>query len=130
MSCCDEKSEPLTPFTDALHAALSGVGLLEAETIAYQEALGRVLREPIRCDRDLPACTRSRMDGYALRANEYAPESPMQVVGEVRAGDHVGRSRRSAGGGDGNGGPGPLGRGVGPEGCVVSQPDVDAGDSD
>jgi molybdopterin molybdotransferase len=87
MSCCDEKNHALTAFPDALDAALDSVDRLGTESIPYEEALGRILREPIRADRDLPACTRSRMDGYALRAGDLEAGVPLPVVGEIRAGD-------------------------------------------
>ena len=87
MSCCDASSDDLTPFGDALAAALAPINQRPSESVPYEEALGRVLATAITTDRDLPACTRSRMDGYALRAADYQCDTPFDVVGEVRAGD-------------------------------------------
>jgi len=51
------------------------------------EALHHYLAAPIRADRDLPACDRSAMDGYAVRAEDlFAVPAVLRVVGEVAAG--------------------------------------------
>jgi len=40
------------------------------ETVPLAEALGCVLRQPIRADMDLPPFDRAMMDGYAVRAED------------------------------------------------------------
>lgn len=57
------------------------------ETVPLAEALGRVLRQPVRADMDLPPFDRAMMDGYAVRAEDTvrAPVR-LRVVGEVLAG--------------------------------------------
>lgn len=48
-------------------------------------AHGRVLREPIRADRDLPPFDRVTMDGYALRSSSWAAGVRSFRVGRVQA---------------------------------------------
>jgi molybdopterin molybdotransferase len=66
-------------------------GALTIEDVELDQALGRVLAEPILSARDLPAWDNSEMDGFAVHADEVAlarPESPvrLRVVDEIRAG--------------------------------------------
>jgi molybdopterin molybdotransferase len=49
------------------------------------EAVGRVLAEPVLVDRDQPPFNRSTRDGYALRAVDGA--EALRVVGSLRAGE-------------------------------------------
>jgi molybdopterin molybdotransferase len=42
------------------------------ETISLHDSVGRVLRSPIICDRDLPPYDRVTMDGIAIRFEDYA----------------------------------------------------------
>lgn len=53
--------------------------------IALTTALGRVLAEPLRADRDQPPFARSTRDGFAVRAEEMP--GPVKVVGQLRAGE-------------------------------------------
>ena len=73
---------------------LDAVELLGVEEIGLDGALGRVLAEPVLADRDLPPTDRSAMDGFAVRAEDL-PEAgrTLRCVGEVRAGQAVGRVR-------------------------------------
>jgi molybdopterin molybdotransferase len=60
---------------------------LPAEEVDLGSALGRILREDVHCDVDMPPFDRSAMDGYALRADD-AQQTPavLRVVGQIRAG--------------------------------------------
>ena len=49
-------------------------------------AHGRVLREPVRADRDLPPFDRVTMDGYALRTVDFPANNGFRLVGESAAG--------------------------------------------
>jgi len=60
---------------------------LPSEAVALSEAHGRVLREPVAVDTDLPPFDRSAMDGYAIRADDDAKQ--FDVVCEIRAGQSV-----------------------------------------
>lgn len=52
-------------------------------------ALGYVLAEEIRTDREYPPFDRSTRDGYAVRASEAAAGAKLRCTGEVKAGDSV-----------------------------------------
>ena len=58
-----------------------------AEEVPLPGALGRVLAETVRADRDFPAFDRSTRDGYAVRAADLK-EIPVQlrVIGQIKAG--------------------------------------------
>jgi molybdopterin molybdotransferase len=53
------------------------------------DALGFVLAQEVRTDRDYPPFNRSTRDGYAVRAAEAAAGAKLQCVGEIKAGDTV-----------------------------------------
>ncbi|MCG8587720.1 MAG: molybdopterin molybdotransferase MoeA, partial [Proteobacteria bacterium] len=76
---------------EALEAILSETPVLPPETTNTQDALGRVLAEPVTSTRTLPPADCSAMDGYAVRAADLAGadrEHPVElpVVGEIPAG--------------------------------------------
>ncbi len=75
------------PVEEAQEIILQNIALSEEEVVPLAEALGRVLRQPIRADMDLPPFDRAMMDGYAVRAEDTA-KAPvrLRVVGEVLAG--------------------------------------------
>jgi len=62
--------------------------LAEHEEVPPGAALGRMLAEPLRADRDDPPFDRALMDGYAVRAAD-AQKVPvsLRIAGEVAAGD-------------------------------------------
>ena len=68
------------------HAA--GVSPGDVETVDLVAGLGRVLAEGVVADRDFPPFDRATRDGYAVRAADLAKvPAPLEVVGEVKAGD-------------------------------------------
>lgn len=69
---------------DARIAAL--VQPVVTERVPLAEAAGRVLRERVVADRDLPPFDRVMMDGYAIRHAEVAAASPFHVHGSALAG--------------------------------------------
>lgn len=74
-----------------LHRILGMVSPLETERVSVGEALGRVLREQIRSDVDLPPWPNSAMDGFAVRHEELLTASTktpvtLPVVGDIPAG--------------------------------------------
>jgi molybdopterin molybdotransferase len=82
-----QPAEPALPrqFADpgqALASLLAQISPVGVETIAWQEAAGRVLAQAIVADRDSPSCDTSAMDGYALRVADLRPEGT-PVAGEV-----------------------------------------------
>jgi molybdopterin molybdotransferase len=76
------------PFEQALAAVLRETPLLSQEPVALADVAGRVLREDVRADADLPPFDRAAMDGYALRAEDVR-QTPvrLRVIGELRAGE-------------------------------------------
>jgi len=53
------------------------------------DALGMVLAQEVKTDREYPPFDRSTRDGYAVRAVEVAPGTELECVGEIKAGDVV-----------------------------------------
>jgi molybdopterin molybdotransferase len=53
--------------------------------ISLTTALGRVLAEPVRADRDQPPFARSTRDGFAVRMEDLP--GPLRVAGQLRAGE-------------------------------------------
>jgi len=58
-------------------------------TLTVWDALGFVLAEEIKTDRDYPPFHRSTRDGYAVRAAEVVPGATLRCVAETKAGDTV-----------------------------------------
>ena len=50
--------------------AILQIAALPAETVALEDALGRVLAEDVRAEVDVPGFDRSNMDGFAVRAED------------------------------------------------------------
>ncbi|MBU6427844.1 MAG: cyclic pyranopterin monophosphate synthase MoaC [Cyanobacteria bacterium REEB65] len=62
-------------------------GPLDAEFVALQDLLGRVLAEDLAAAQDIPPFPNSAMDGYAVRSADCrAPGVALEVIGEVAAG--------------------------------------------
>lgn len=71
---------------------LRGFGHLDSEDVAIDEALFRVVSEPVRAAEDTPGFNRSTMDGFAVRSSDTfgaGESSPAlcSVVGEVLMGE-------------------------------------------
>jgi molybdopterin molybdotransferase len=78
-------------FEEALVRVLAAVPAPTSESVSSNDALGRMLVEPIRSPIDLPIFDNSAMDGYAVRATDVAlakPASPvrLRLAGSVIAG--------------------------------------------
>lgn len=75
-------------FEEALDKVLDGAELLSTERIPIENALGRVLAEPLAASAPMPAFDYSAMDGYALRVRSLSGAGPWQlpVIGESRTG--------------------------------------------
>ena len=61
----------------------------QTELKELNEALGFVLAQEIRTDREYPPFDRSTRDGYAVRAKEAAQGALLRCAGEIKAGDTV-----------------------------------------
>jgi len=57
--------------------------------VGVWNALGFVLAQELKTDRDYPPFDRSTRDGYAVRANEATPGAKLRCTGEIKAGDTV-----------------------------------------
>jgi molybdopterin molybdotransferase len=57
--------------------------------VSVWEALGLVLAEGVKTDREYPPFDRSTRDGYAVQAKEVVPDAKLKCVGEIKAGDTV-----------------------------------------
>ncbi len=78
---------PLMPVNEALQHVLAGVHPLPAETVALNDALGRVLVEDVVALRTQPPAAVSAMDGYAVRGTDVASAPvTLRLIGEVAAG--------------------------------------------
>ncbi|MCS6803324.1 MAG: molybdopterin molybdotransferase MoeA [Chloroflexota bacterium] len=75
---------PMVPVDEALRVILRHAAPLPAERVARQQALGRVLAEPVRAAEDQPPFIASTVDGFAVRAEDGV--APRRLRGEVRAG--------------------------------------------
>ncbi len=71
---------------EAQAAALALVARVEEVEVALDEALGRVLREEVRAERDVPEEATSMMDGFAVRAADLRGGRALLVVEESAAG--------------------------------------------
>jgi molybdopterin molybdotransferase len=57
--------------------------------VSVWDALGFVLAEEVRTDREYPPFHRSTRDGYAVRAAEVSAGATLRCVAEIKAGDSV-----------------------------------------
>ena len=57
--------------------------------VSVWDALGLVLAQEVRTDREYPPFDRSTRDGYALRSKEAGPGAQLKCIGEIKAGDTV-----------------------------------------
>jgi molybdopterin molybdotransferase len=64
-------------------------GSRAAVGVSVWDALGWVLAQEVKTDREYPPFDRSTRDGYAVRAKEIAPGASLKCVGEIKAGDTV-----------------------------------------
>lgn len=64
-------------------------GPLSTVSLPVSEALGFILAQEIRSDRDYPPFDRSTRDGYAVHSSEAAPGATLRCIGEIKAGDTV-----------------------------------------
>ena len=72
---------------EAKRIILSHSVQMDAEEIALSDAMGRILKEPICADRDLPPFDRISMDGIAINYQDFeAGCKQFKVAGTVAAG--------------------------------------------
>src|SRR6516225_3401210 len=80
----------LRSFAEARHAVEQHAATLrptEPELTGLLDAVGLVVAEDLRADRDFPPFPRSTRDGYAVRAADVsATPATVRCVGEIKAG--------------------------------------------
>jgi molybdopterin molybdotransferase len=77
-------------FAEALGVVLNHaakVRVPDMERVALLDAVGRVLAEDVKADRDQPPFDRATRDGFAVRTGEWASGRSLRVAGQVRAGE-------------------------------------------
>jgi molybdopterin molybdotransferase len=84
--------ERVLEFEEALAGVLQHASMLlkparAPESAGLKDALGRVLAEPVRAERDQPPFARSTRDGYAVRSVDISEEQALRIMGAVRAGE-------------------------------------------
>ena len=76
----------LLTYDEALAIVLTRVTPLHPQSVRLEDATGRVLREDIRTDRDLPPFDRATMDGFAVHSKKVRPGVQFQITASLRAG--------------------------------------------
>lgn len=74
---------PLAP-SEADRLIRESLLVFRQETVSLEKACGRILREPVRADRDIPPCNRVTMDGYALRSHDVGMGVQKFIVQEFQ----------------------------------------------
>ncbi len=84
----NNSKKPLLPIRDALALLLDKAQpLLETESVATHQALGRVLSAPLYSEVDVPPLDNSAMDGYAIRMSDLDATTPrLRVTQRIPAG--------------------------------------------
>lgn len=66
---------------------LGTVRTLPSESVPFQDAVGRILAEPVTAPHDVPSFANSAMDGFAVRAEDVAsPGAVLEILEDVAAG--------------------------------------------
>ncbi|HUH08451.1 MAG TPA: gephyrin-like molybdotransferase Glp [Egibacteraceae bacterium] len=78
--------DELAPLDSYRRNVLGQVAALEPIDLGLLEAQGCVLAEDVTAERDIPRFANSAMDGYAVRAADVNPDTPLEVIGESAAG--------------------------------------------
>jgi molybdopterin molybdotransferase len=80
-------------YQQARRAVISQVqskkGPRTTASVSVWDALGYVLAQEVKTDREYPPFDRSTRDGYAVRASEAAIGAKLRCAGEIKAGDTV-----------------------------------------
>ena len=79
--------ERMIAVEEAQQRVLAEVEPIGTERVVFTEALGRVLREDVRANADVPQGDNTAMDGYAVRAEDIAsPPVRLRVIEDLPAG--------------------------------------------
>jgi molybdopterin molybdotransferase len=83
-------STTLISVAHARESVIEVISPLDPETVAIDDALGRVLAEDVRAAENVPPFPCSAMDGYAILAGDSGRH--LTIVGESRAGTPAGQA--------------------------------------
>jgi len=78
-------------FEEARCIILDRVGILDSETVDLLDSAGRVLAEDIAAPWNLPPCSNSAMDGYAVCAEDCQGPVALPIIDYVPAGGRAGK---------------------------------------
>lgn len=82
--------------SEAQRTVLESVAAFGTEQVKLEQALGRVLAEEVRANRDQPPYDISAMDGYALRSADLtAVPTMLEIIEDIKAGDMPGKTLAS-----------------------------------
>ncbi len=85
--CCSSSSSNLMPLDEALSLLINSARpIADEETVMLDEAMGRVLSQPVTSNINVPAWDNSAMDGYALRYDDVASLDLIPVSQRIPAG--------------------------------------------
>jgi molybdopterin molybdotransferase len=80
-------------FEEARRKVIEQVGKMRGPrasgAVSVWDALGFVLAQEVKTDREYPPFDRSTRDGYAVRSSEVKPGTQLKCAGEIKAGDTV-----------------------------------------
>jgi molybdopterin molybdotransferase len=80
-------------YEEARRRVIEQVGKMQgpraSASVSVWDALGLVLAQEVKTDREYPPFDRSTRDGYAVRSKEIKPGAQLKCAGEIKAGDTV-----------------------------------------
>ncbi|PYT80816.1 MAG: molybdopterin molybdenumtransferase MoeA [Acidobacteria bacterium] len=80
-------------FAEARGKVIEQVGKMRGPragvSVSVWDALGLVLVQEVKTDREYPPFDRSTRDGYAVRSKDVKPGAQLKCTGEIKAGDTV-----------------------------------------
>ncbi len=84
---------PMLSVEEASDRILAAFSALPPERVSILDALGRILAEDVRADRDVPPLDNSAMDGFAVRGDDLTGDGVrLRVVANLPAGQVLSRS--------------------------------------
>ncbi|MCG7947526.1 MAG: molybdopterin molybdotransferase MoeA [Candidatus Thiodiazotropha taylori] len=93
MSDCDRHQPSLKPVDEALALLLSQAeSVTEIVSVPLNQALGRVLAEPVKSQVDVPPWDNSAMDGYAVNSADLSADKAYLTIDQRIAAGSVGSS--------------------------------------
>ncbi len=88
-----EKGHVMLSYEEACRKVIEQVGKMRGPrasgSVSVWDALGLVLAQEVKTDREYPPFDRSTRDGYAVRSKEVKPGTQLKCAGEIKAGDTV-----------------------------------------